>query len=345
MKVLRREGRSVPFAVAACLAVAVGAGLSGMLPGCKAKAAPWRSRDAAGASALRDEFLTRHQLKGRVALIEFGTIGCRKSEAGLEEMAFLQEQETLPGLAYVRVEASDDDKAVEEYYRAKEVAFPVHRDPGTKLAQAFDATVYPTFVLVGKYGRVRYRGKLPGGQLDGWVKALQAEKTDPGPNVPLLGTVTLDAPKLLAETRLPDLAGTTHSLEGLLQAEGLVLLFADTTCPYSGQAVQDMPIVSQALSGHGIPSVVVNIGDRESKVRQRYGRQDFGAAVLLYDPTDKTKEAWHVNSVPRVVYVDPDKAIAYDGKALWGDLAAAIQKARGMPPGTIRFAAKGTRFG
>jgi hypothetical protein len=76
------------------------------------------AKTAGEAQALRDSFLEQHKLKGKVSLVEFGAIGCKLSEKGLEEMAFLHGVEEMPGLCYVRVEAMKDTAAVEKYYKA-----------------------------------------------------------------------------------------------------------------------------------------------------------------------------------------------------------------------------------
>ena len=294
--------------------------------------------------AMRASFLAEHELTGRVALVEFGTLGCKLSEQGLDEMAFLHGTDAIPQLAYARVEASKDAAAVEKYFKAKSLKFPVHRDPETKLAQAFDATCYPSFVIVGKFGRVRYRGSWPEKQLGEWAAALLAEKTDPGPGVAMLGAVTLDGTKLLAETKLPDMAGREATLDALSAPGGLLLLFVDTTCPYSAQAMADMPVVADTLSRQNVHSVAVSIEGTKEAVEGRFGKGPPGVP-LLYDATSGTKEAWNVQSVPTVAYISPGKQVAYYGKALWSDVAKAIETARGMKAGTIRFTTRGTRFG
>lgn len=321
--------------------------------GCRGKPPTTQSSDMVeqpaakgpSAEALRTEFLQRYKLKGRVALVEFGLIGCQLSEKGLDEMVFLNETKAIEGLAYARVEAAEDDSAVAAYYKTKAPGFPIHRDANKLLAEAFDATTYPSFVIVGKFGRVRYRGNWPGEHLPKWAKALVAEESDPGPEVAMLGTVKkLDGPKLLAETALPDMTGGEKGLAGLLGQKGLVVLFVDTTCPYSFQAMQEMPTVARALARHKIRSVAVNIDGSREAVKGRFGAGMLGVP-LLFDETSATKVAWNIQSVPTVAYIDPHKQIAYHGKALWANLATAIGAASGLPPGTVRFTVKGTKYG
>ncbi|MGB2822242.1 MAG: hypothetical protein WBF17_14755 [Phycisphaerae bacterium] len=333
-----------PVSVAAVLMSAV------CVSGCRraAQSPPPQARSAqeqaAADAALRAGFLQRYGLKGRVALIEFGLLGCELSEKGLEEMATLERLGAIPQLAFARVEASQDTAAVDEYYKAKSLKFPVHRDPDAALGRAFDATAYPTFLIVGKFGRVRYRGGQPDNRLEEWVEAILAEKTDPGPGIALLGAVKLDGKKLLEHTALPDLTGSVRRLDGLLGPEGLVALFVDTTCQFSAQALREIPNVSRTLSGRKINSVVINLDDAQAAVKAFYANLNTGTPVL-YDASPDTRGYWNIRAVPTAVYIDPDKKIAYNGKAVWGDLALAIERARKLAPGSIQFTAQGTRFG
>ena len=293
----------------------------------------------------RAKFLEQYELKGLIALIEFGTVvGCDLSDAGLKHMAKLQQGNDVPGLAFVRVETSGNDEAVEEYYKAMPLKFPVHRDPGVALAMAFEATVYPTFVVVGKSGRVRYRGKCPDARLKDWVATLQAEKADPGPEVAMLGAVKLDATKLLAQTTLPDLAGNEKNLGSAMGAGGLLVMFVDTKCPFSAQAMKDMPAVTGKLLSMKINSVLINVCDPKNKVMAYFKKRNVGAQVI-YDETPKTNDYWNVYSVPTVIFISPAKEIGYNGNALWANVAVGIEKVKGLKRGTISFKAKGTGYG
>jgi len=345
---------------------ALAAAVLGLLvfAGCKRSAPPPATKPAAtqlsaatirqnaayaAAAPLREQLLTQYDLKGRVAMIEFGMVingvlTCELSAQGLDGMVLHQKLNDVPGLAFLRVEQSKDAAAVDAYYKDKDLKFPVYRDPNMTMAHAFMATSVPTFVLVDKFGRVRYRGSEPGNQLGKWVADLQAEKADAGPDVAMLGVVTLDGAKLLAATALQDLSGQRVALDGAMGPQGIVLVFVDTTCPFSGQALRDMPTVAPTLSKANINSFVVNIDGSKEVVTKYYGGKNLGAPVI-YDPTDATLTRWNIKSTPAIVYIGPDKTIAYNGMAVWADVASAIEKARQLPPGTIKFTARGTSYG
>jgi len=290
-------------------------------------------------------FLKQHGLQGRAVLVEFGTIGCELSGEGLDDMIDMHRDEAVAGLAYVRVEASGDAEAVARYYAAKKPGFPVHRDADASLARACDATAYPTFVLLDKFGRVRYRGGMPDElELSGWVGVLLAEKADAGPDVALFGKSRPDASKLLASTKLPDLAGVVKPLDAYLGRNGLLLVFVDTSCPFSGTAIGETPEVARTLTGHRVTSVTVNLGNPKDDVLKFYAKRETGTPVV-YDVTDGTTESWQLESVPTLVFFDAKGQVLYRGKAVWGDMAVAAERGLGLAAGSLKFEVKGTEFG
>jgi len=306
--------------------------------------APEQAMDSREAAAIREKLLKQHGLTGKVSLIQFGMAGYPLTDEGLEGMILHERLDDVPGLAMLRVEISRDAAAADAYYKDMDFDFPVHRDPAMKAAQAFGATSDPTYVIVDKFGRIRYRGPEPDERFGDWIELLQAQAEDAGPNQEMLGVVKLDGAKLLAGTSLPDLEGETVALNECLGPEGLVVVLVDTTCPFSGEALRDMPTVAMTLAQAAVASIVVNIDGSKQRVTEFYGNKDLGAPVI-YDETDATLKAWNITSVPTVFYITPDKQIAYEGSAVWADVGLVIEQARKMPPGSIKFTAHGTSYG
>jgi hypothetical protein len=291
------------------------------------------------------KFLQENSLQGQVVLVEFGTVGCALSNAGLDAMIAWHGAKAFPGLSYVRLETSKDEQAVKDYFAGKAPPFPVVRDSEAVIGKALGAAAFPQFVLVDKFGRARYRGSLPEkAKLGQWTESLTAETADRGPDVALYGGEKLDVPRLLASTKLPDLAGAVKPLGEYRGTSGLMLVFVDTSCPFAGTSIKDMPVVSAVLAGKNIPCVLVNIDDSADTVKTFYKNRKIGAAVV-YDITADTKLVWNIQSVPTVVMISADNAIAYSGPAVWADLAAATTKMLGLPEGAVQFTAKGTGFG
>lgn len=323
---------------------ALAAGLAFVLYGCGGDA-PGPQTPAASKPAATESFLKEQGLAGRVALIQFGLVGQELSEAGLKEMASLNRAGEIQGLAYVRVEQNPDRKAADDYFAAQAAGLPVHHDPESALAKAFDATAWPTYVLVDKFGHVRYRGSWPGAEkVAEWVILLREEGADRGPGAPMFGVAAVDVPRLLAETKLPDLKGDIKPLREHIGKGGLMAVFVDTKCPFSGQAIGEIKTVAATLARHNVSALLINIGERKKAVEECYAQRDVGAPVL-YDVSTATQKAWKVDVVPTVVLFDSGGAVAYRGKAVWKDVGAAAEKTLSLPAGTLKFGVAGTGFG
>jgi hypothetical protein len=322
------------------LTVATGILVLGLVAGA-CRSAP-TTKPAGAPSTAQAKFLHDNGLDGHVALLQFGEVGCKLSASGLAEMTTMDQNKAFPGLRMVRVEQGKDAKAVDEFYAKSKPSFPVVRDTDGAIATAFAAGATPQYLLVSKFGRVRFRGQLPAtARLREWSDVLAAEKSDPGPDAPLFGQKTIDAPLLLGKTLLPDLKGASKALGEYKGKAGLLIVFVDTTCPFSAQAMKDMPGIMGTMAAQGVSSVLVNLDDEKDMVQKFYADHPQTAAVV-YDVTTGTKNVWGVESVPTVMLVDAGGKLAYNGPAIWGDLGKAAEKSLHLPAGTIKFGVQGT---
>lgn len=188
--------------------------------------------------------------------------------------------------------------------------------------------------------RVLIAGALVGLMLCGGAGCKSRPKTPPVATAPN----SVDVTRLLDQTKLPDLKGATKPLAEYLGAKGLVMVFVDTTCPFSSTALKDMPGVVKSLGAVGVASVVINNDDAREAAEKFYAATDAGTTVI-YDVTADTRRAWDVKSVPTVLYVTADKKLAYHGPAVWKDLTASIEKAQSLGAGSVPVEAEGTGFG
>jgi hypothetical protein len=289
--------------------------------------------------------LKENSLTGKVVLIEFGTIGCDLSNQGLDSMTAWQRRNAIPGLAFLRLEPTADQKTFDDYYTKKNLPFLVMRDIDMKIANALGTTIYPRFALIDKFGRVRYRGNQPAEKdLAEWTNQLQNEKTDAGPKASMFGSIPSDIPSLLANTKLPNLDGSVRSFNEYQGPAGLLLTFVNTRCPFAAKASQDMPKVATNLAGLGIATVLVNIGDPVNAVNKRYNEGISGATVV-YDTSKQTKQCWNVQFVPLTVLLNKTGEIIYRGSPVWSDVATSLVKEFNLPAGSINLEAQGTSQG
>jgi len=300
---------------------------------------------SARSEPISSRFLREHNLQGKVVLIEFGMVGCELSDAGLDRMARMNRAKEIEDLAYIRVETAKDTQAVDKYYKQKSPGFPVYRDKDGSVVWAFDAKITPLFVLVDKYGHVRYRGPmLDANKLSNYSTTLMAEEADPGTNAPQFGEVRLAIAELLDATKLPDMQGAVRPMREYMGAKGLLAVFVDTSCPFSGTAVTDMATVAETLRKLQVSSLIVNIGDPKDAVLEHYANLKAGAQ-FVYDVTRDTQKKWQIDSVPTVMLISPDGKAGFRGRATWPKLATAVEEQLKLAPGSVAFEVKGTEYG
>jgi len=313
-----------------------------LLTGCR-PLRPTETVDVSGKQTA--SFLKDQNLAGKVALIQFGSIDCSLSEAGLTNMVFLRRENKIPGLSYLRIEETPDQNAADTYFAQMSPGFPVYTDSNTLLARAFHATTYPCYVLVDKFGHVRHRGSFPSERLSEWAGRLNAEEADLGADAVLLDSIQLDIPTLLAQTRLPELGGgSAKSLAEYKGKRGLMLVFVDTSCPFAKQIIGDMPAASVVLSRHQVNALLVNIDDEEQDVKDFYRKQKITGPVA-YDAGPDTRLKWRVESVPTIVLVSASDELLYRGAGEWEKVARACEKGLKLRAGSVVFESKGTEFG
>lgn len=294
------------------------------------------------------QFLADAHLGGQVVLLQFSNVDfdCQKSREGLDAMIAMSRSKTIAGLICVRVEGSADDDRVNEYFASKSCGFTIWRDKDGSVTKAFQATVLPTVALVDKFGRVRYRGGFPDEkQLAEWTAQLVVQKEDAGADVTLFGTQTMKLSEQLAATKLPDLNGEVKPLADYRDRGGLLVIFADISCPYVNAALGELPTVARTLSLYRIPVVVVNIGDAKEDVLSTYAARNTGTPVI-FDETNATQENWKVESVPTLVFVNANGQLGYRSQgAVWSNLAEAVDTSLGLTPGTVTFTVIGSGGG
>lgn len=322
--------------------------LTAVCAGCDRTAGqePRKQQSARGETSARGtlgEVLTRHGLVGQVTLIQFGRIDCANSNRELRRMIALAGEPGYEGVGFLRVETVGDPGPVESYYADIEAPFPVHHDAGGDIARAVGGVSIPGYVLLDRFARVRYRGPMPE-QLPEWAAELQDQSADLGPAAPPLADTGLNTAELIEQTRLFDLDGRQRRLNDFAAGRGLVVIFADTRCPFAGEALGQLPAVAEVLDEMDIGTVVVNITDPAQRVREFYNQTRI-AAPVLFDEGREVQHLWRITSVPTIAYISPAGAAGYTGPAVWENLAYAIECETDLPEGSVNFASEGTEYG
>ncbi len=284
--------------------------------------------------------------EGRVTLVQFASMGVARADVNLQRLDAIARNKAVPGLAVGRVELGLP-KVIEAVFNQRGVKVPVVGEDAGKYARALGVTDPPACVLLDKDGYVHYRGAMPGEHLlAGWLKKLNDRPADAGPPETLLDAAAADK-KALSATELPELeSGRAETLKSFIGPSGMVAVFVDTTCQFSGTALADVQGVSRELENFDVPVVVVNIGNSLEKVEQYYNPGNVHLHVpILYDTTHTTRDRWKINRVPMVAYFRPDGMMTFRGTAVWDDLAKGIAVDLGVEERDIVFEQDGTSYG
>jgi hypothetical protein len=125
--------------------------------------------------------------------------------------------------------------------------------------------------------------------------------------------------------------------------KGLLVVFVDTSCPFSATAIREMSSVASVLAKHEVPSILLNVAEPQATVEQFYAQRQVGIPVV-YDTGKATLAAWAVTSTPTPILIDSAGAVAYRGRAVWADVGAAAERSLKLPAGSLKFTVKGTGF-
>jgi thiol-disulfide isomerase/thioredoxin len=136
-----------------------------------------------------DRPLTREGLKGRVILLNFWTFGCWNCTNTLPALVELDQRYRDRGLTIIGIHSPEfphsgehDKVNVAAALRKYHIEYPVAQDNDLATWNLYDIEAWPSFVLIDRKGRIRYRGAgefHPGDQWyrewDGRIAALVAE--------------------------------------------------------------------------------------------------------------------------------------------------------------------------
>ena len=152
------------------------------------------------------------------------------------------------------------------------------------------------------------------------------------------------ASDLLVQTKLPDLAGTPHSLDQLMGANGLQILFIDSTSPQGVATLRELPAMAEKLRKQSIASVVINLDEPADKVKAFYAQVQPGVPVL-YDTTTGTRTRWDIKTTPTSLVVGPSATVIYKDHGFSIDMFAILEKSLNMAAGTFQLLDKGVELG
>ncbi len=122
------------------------------------------------------------ELRGQVVMLDFWRIGCPECVRSMPYLNQAYERFKAKGVHLVSIHSAElgfekDVNNVEDFIERYNVKYPVAIDSDREVWRSFELRATPTFVLVDKQGRIRYRhiGEGRYDQLEAVVNQLLAE--------------------------------------------------------------------------------------------------------------------------------------------------------------------------
>ena len=143
---------------------------------------PWPATQAAPALDLTDlqgQHWTAERLKGRAVVLNFWATWCPPCK---EELPSLQTLHELGGgnPLVIGINVRETATRVRRYVESTGLGFPVVLDPQAELAKRYGVTAFPTTLLIGPDGRIRWRvvGEVDwaGPEAGRWIASLSSPR-------------------------------------------------------------------------------------------------------------------------------------------------------------------------
>lgn len=238
---------------------------------------------------------------GRVLVLLMGRDGCSgtaKATTLLHEYASTKPQ----GVSIVRLDVPLLNETLKLSSEWKH-PFPRSVDTGRRIADRLDFFYYPTLYVFDRQGEERYVGGCDMNKLPTMVREILAEK--PGSKKKIytqpMPAVGESAPSFTAKT----LAGNSADLKSLLGKQGLLILFARTSCGFCRRELANFNNLAERFRGEGVNVVIINQGEDLDAIRPVY-EKDCASMQVLWDQDGAIFKSFGVDAVPFYFLLDAD---------------------------------------
>jgi peroxiredoxin len=279
-------------------------------------------------TAIMQSFLAPYQ--GKVLLLLMGREGCPGTVKATD---FLHTYSaTKPdAVAILRL---DVPLTGEELELSEEWDHPYPRkvDTGRQLAEALDFFFYPTFFVFDPAGEMRYSGGCDPAKLPQMVKEILAEN----PGQPKQ-SYNLPMPK--AGEQAPAFTGTdlddkTLTLTSLQGKKATLLVFAQTSCPYTIDALPAIQSVANVFRKHDVALVVINTGEEQETIQPIYSKS-LSNIPVVWDKGGDISKQYGVDVSPFFFLLDQNNTVvkrgSFKAQAVTGALNTLLNRSVAAP--------------
>jgi peroxiredoxin len=201
--------------------------------------------------------------------------------------------------------------------------YPRKVDTGRKIADALDFFFYPTFCVFDPDGEMRYSGGCDPAKLPQMVKEILGEK----PGQP---KKSYNLPMPRPEESAPSFAGTTLdgqtlTLTRLQGKKATLLVFAQTSCPYTIDALPAIKSVANAFRTHDVAVVVINTGEEQETIQPIYAKS-LSNIPVIWDKAGEISQQYGVDVTPFYFLLDQNGKVVKRGSFKAKSVTGALNK-------------------
>jgi len=300
-----------------------------LLMGCAITACSPEQRSEEQRSAeIMQSFLAPYQ--GKVLLLLMGREGC-PGTAKATEFLHTYAATKPDAVAILRL---DVPLAGEELELSEEWAHPYPRnvDTGRRIADALDFFFYPTFFVFDPDGEMRYSGGCDPAKLPQMVQEILAEKTGQPKQ-----SYNLPIPKAGEPAPAfsgPDLKGQSVTLTTLKSQKATLLVFAQTSCSYTIDALPAIQSVANAFRKHDVALVVINTGEDLETIQPIYAKS-LSNIPVVWDKNGVISKQFGVDVSPFFFLLDQNGKVvkrgSFKAQAVTGALNTLLNRSVAAP--------------
>ena len=289
---------------------------------------PEQQSEEQRSTAVMQSFLAPYQ--GKVLLLLMGREGCPGTVKATE---FLHTYASTKPEA-VAILRLDVPLAGEELELSEEWAHPYQRnvDTGRRIADALDFFFYPTFYVFDPDGVLRYSGGCDPIKLDPMVNEILAEK----PGQPKK-SYNLPMPKAGEPAPVfsgTDLKGQSITLTTLKGQKATLLVFAQTSCSYTIDALPAIQSVANSFRTHDVALVVINTGEDQETIQPIYAKS-LSNIPVVWDKGGDISKQFGVDVSPFFFLLDQNGKVvkrgSFKAQAVTGALNTLLNRSVAAP--------------
>ena len=210
--------------------------------------------------------------------------------------------------------------------------YPRKVDTGRKIADALDYFFYPTFYVFDPDGEMRYSGGCDPAKLPQMVKEILAEK--PGQPKKSYNLPMPKAGEAAPAFTGTDLNGQASTLARLQGKKATLLVFAQTSCPYTIDALPAIQRVSNAFRTHDVAVVVINTQESLETIQPIYDKS-LSDIPVIWDKAGDISKLYGVDVSPYFFLLDQNGKVvkrgSFKAQALTGALNTLLNRSVAAP--------------